>query len=213
MRALSLCQSCKRHVRVTESVCPFCGAAFSPVAEPSGLRPRGRPGGRAALFLAGAAAAPGCAEEQPVPVYGVPIAPDAATPGPEAGTARDASGDAREPMSMPVYGVAVYGVPVDRDGGADARGCVEPEEPMAVPEYGVAIDFLRDAGRDAGSCGDAGAARDAGPARDAEITLPPYGIGIDPDNRRDAATRDGNVLGTPVYGIWSEFDPEPDAEK
>ena len=131
MRALGLCQSCKRHIRNSERACPFCGATFTPVAEPVGLRPRGRPGGRAALFLAGAAAAQGCIEEQAVPVYGGPILPDAGPPQ-DSGAASDASGDAREPLPIPVYGVAVYGVPVDRDGGADASGCMEPEEPMAV---------------------------------------------------------------------------------
>ncbi len=216
MRALGLCQSCKRHIRNSERACPFCGAAFTPLHEPRG-RPRGRPGGRAALFLAGAAAAPGCADEQAVPVYGIPIPADAAAPGPEAGTARDGGSDAREPMIIPVYGVAVYGVPVDRDGGADASGCGDPEEPMAVPEYGVAIDsgLLRDAGRDAGRCGsDAGTARDAGPTRDAQGggAVPPYGIGLDP-GWRDASTRDGEVMVTPVYGLSLEIEPQEEEDE
>lgn len=201
MRALSLCQSCKRHIRSTESVCPFCGAAFTPPPEPQGLRPRGRPGGRAALFLAGAVAAPGCVDEpepdeQVVPVYGAPVDPDAGRPGKDGG----ATSDAGEPMVVPVYGIPVYGVPVDRDGGRDANACDEPDEPMAAPEYGVAIDSgVR---RDAGAC-----APDAGSARDAEIgPVPPYGIGIDP--RRDAGARDGEEMLTPVYGLWSESDPQ-----
>lgn len=210
MRALSLCQSCKRHIRVTESACPFCGAAFTPTQEPQGLRPRGRPGGRAALFLAGAAAAPGCVEEpdldeQLVPVYGAPVDPDASRVQ-DGGTASDASGDAREPMAVPVYGVAVYGVPPDRDGGRDANACGEQGAPLPMPVYGIAIDggAARDAGRGAGSCG-----LDAGPARDAEIgPVPPYGIGIDPGNRRDASARDGEVLVTPVYGLAAEIAPE-----
>ena len=186
MRALGLCQSCKRHIRNSERACPFCGAAFTPLQEPQGIRPRGKPGGRAALFLAGAATAQGCLEEQAVPVYGIPIPPDAAQTPAQDGGARDAGSDAREPMVIPVYGVAVYGVPVDRDGGADASGCAEDEEPMAVPEYGVAIDSgLRDGGRDAGKCGRDAGARDAGPTRDAQLggPVPPYGIGIDPGRR------------------------------
>jgi len=216
MRALGLCQSCKRHIRNSERACPFCGAAFTPVQEPRGLRPRGRPGGRAALFLAGAAAAPGCADWQAVPVYGIPIDPDATAPARDAGTASDAGGDAREPLAIPAYGVAVYGVPIDRDGGADASRCMEPEEPMPVPVYGVAIDsgLLRDAGRDAGQCGrDAGTARDAGPTRDAQGggALPPYGIGLDP-GWRDASMRDGEVMVMPVYGVSLEIPPEEEEE-
>jgi hypothetical protein len=211
MRALSLCQSCKRHIRVTESACPFCGAAFTLPPAPSGLRPRGRPGGRAALFLAGAAtvpAAPGCVaepdpEEQTTPVYGGPVDPDAGPRGPDGGAASDAGRDASEPMAMPVYGVAVYGVPIDRDGGRDANVCRDLDEPMSAPEYGIAIDS--GAARDAGACGS-----DAGPTRDAGIAiLPPYGIGLDPF-RQDASIRDGEVLGTPVYGVWLEIDPQED---
>jgi hypothetical protein len=210
MRALSLCQSCKRHIRVTESACPFCGAAFTPAHEPQGLRPRGRPGGRAALFLAGAAAAPGCVDEpdvdeQVIPVYGVPVDYDASRTQ-DGGAASDAGRDAREPMVVPVYGVAVYGVPIDRDGGRDANVCGDPA-PMPLPVYGIAIDSgaPRDAGNGAGNCG-----IDAGAKRDAEIgPVPPYGIGIDPGNRRDASTRDGEVMVTPVYGILPEVvDPD-----
>ncbi|HEX6241930.1 MAG TPA: hypothetical protein VFZ61_13570, partial [Polyangiales bacterium] len=64
MRALALCSSCKRHVKVSETRCPFCSAAITLARSQPARSPRGLPGGRAALFLTGAAlAAPGCADE------------------------------------------------------------------------------------------------------------------------------------------------------
>lgn len=204
MRALSLCQTCKRHIRVSEPACPFCGAAHTPAPEPAGVTPRGRAGGRAALFLAGAASATGCVDEQPVPVYGVPIDPDASPHVPDGGATRDA----QEEMAVPVYGVAVYGVPIDRDGGTDANVCGAQQEPMAAPVYGVPVDA--GAARDAGACPSDAGVKDAG-----FIPLPPYGIPI--DLPRDAATpdaaRDAEILVMPVYGLALEVEPEPESEE
>jgi hypothetical protein len=216
MRALSLCQTCKRHIRVGERACPFCGAAHRPLPEPQGLKPRGRPGGRAALFLAGAAAAPGCVDEpdvdeQVVPVYGAPVDPDASRTS-DAGAASDAGRDARGEMAVPVYGVAVYGVPIDRDGGKDANACGASQEPMAVPVYGIALDAgARDAGSNASNCGIEAGVEDSEP-----MWVPPYGLPVDPvedaaprdAGERDAATRDAELMVTPVYGLWLESDPQ-----
>jgi hypothetical protein len=215
MRALSLCQSCKRHIRVSERTCPFCGAAHVLAAAAQELRPRGRPGGRAALFLAGAAAAPGCADEpdvpeQAIPVYGAAIDYDASRV--DGGAASDAGKDARSEMSIPPYGISpVYGVPVDRDAGKDANVCGDPQEPMAVPVYGIPVvgKPARDAGSDASVCGADGGVKDAGP-----MLLPPYGIPVDPrldastrDAGKDAATRDAEIMVVPVYGISLVIEP------
>jgi hypothetical protein len=202
---------------VSESACPFCGAAHRPAIEARVLKPRGRPGGRAALFLAGAASAPGCADEpdldeQLVPVYGAPIDPDASQRT-DGGAASDAGRDARSEMVIPPYGIPVYGVPIDRDGGKDANVCGAPQEPMAVPVYGIALDAgpRRDAGSDAGACGSDAGVEDAGP-----MWVPPYGVPADhfsdaatlDASTRDASTRDGEIMVVPVYGISLAIEPE-----
>ena len=68
---LSACPGCSRHVRVSESACPFCGATLSaafraaaaPAATPVGL-------GRAAVYALGAtslAVAAACSGSVPAP--------------------------------------------------------------------------------------------------------------------------------------------------
>jgi hypothetical protein len=142
------------------------------------LRARGLPGGRAALFLAGAALAPGCVEE---PEPDVLDEHDDAGPA-EAGAARDAGKDSGQGMSVPVYGVAIdsgfhpvppYGVaiPPDRDAGPADAGCPQVGN-LPVPVYGVPVDsgtqtdVCKDAGRDAG--------KDSGP-----MVVPVYGVPFD----------------------------------
>ncbi len=62
MSLLAPCPSCRRHVRVVESACPFCSAAI----DPQRIAPRAMPTqrlGRAAVAAFGAlvvTAAPGC---------------------------------------------------------------------------------------------------------------------------------------------------------
>ena len=90
MSALSQCPGCSRHVKVTETACPFCGIAVSlldrvaPEATSSGKRL-----GRAALLAIGAATAIACETPKaepngPAAVYGGPPveARDAGTPVP-----------------------------------------------------------------------------------------------------------------------------------
>jgi hypothetical protein len=57
MVELQPCLGCRRHVAVTETACPFCGAAQS--AAPAKDLPRGRLS-RAAVFAVGALAVAGC---------------------------------------------------------------------------------------------------------------------------------------------------------
>lgn len=213
MRALSLCQSCKRHIRASESACPFCGAAHRLAPEAQTLKPRGRPGGRAALFLAGAAAAPGCADEPdvpeiPIPPYGIPIFSDASFQQPDGGAASDAGRDARGEMAIPPYGISpVYGVPVDRDAGEDANNCGAQQEPMAVPVYGIPVmgkPMVGDAGSDASMCGADGGVIDTG-----QHPIPPYGVPPERDaSTRDASRRDAEIMVTPVYGLSLVIEPE-----
>ena len=73
--SLSPCTSCARHVRRTESACPFCGAVLALEAAPT--RVISERLGRAALFSIGAAAITnlvGCGASTGIPS---PSAPDA----------------------------------------------------------------------------------------------------------------------------------------
>lgn len=170
MRKLIVCAACERHVRVEESVCPFCGAPCESegAQAPAGTRLRGRPGGRAALFLAGVAATAGCdkdeEEEMPVPVYGVPVdasGMDAATE--EGGVTTDAGDDA---MVAPVYGVPVD-AGAEQDASSEKDASADDDAGQVAPAYGVPID----AGEDANDPVDAG---------DAEIMVVPlYGLPVD----------------------------------
>ena len=73
--SLVQCPACDRHVRASESACPFCGAEHIPEA-PSRRTVAGRVG-RAAIFALGASmslAACGETTMPPAPAYGTPPA-------------------------------------------------------------------------------------------------------------------------------------------
>lgn len=94
MRLVS-CEGCQRHVRATESACPFCGSTID--APPEAPRTRSvKRLGRAALFAFGTSLAlVGCDDDpNPVPAYGTPAVD--AGPGPD-----DAGGG-----PAPAYGAA-----------------------------------------------------------------------------------------------------------
>ena len=127
MRHLVPCSGCARHVRASESSCPFCGAALAvAIASPRGPTPRM---GRAARFAFGAAVATtltvtGCGESH--------------EGDPDAGAPMDAGHDAgltSEPAAPP-------------DSGHDAGLTSEPGEPPDAGDH--------DAGMDGGSDMDAG---------------------------------------------------------
>src|SRR5690349_4494311 len=119
MSALAPCTSCARHVRRTESACPFCGTVLSFGAAPPRRVIQERLG-RAALFSVGAAivaSVPGCGTA--VPAYGGPavdsgpIAADTGQPGPLYGGPPevDAGHDAGQPATL-------YGGPFFEDAAA-----------------------------------------------------------------------------------------------
>lgn len=202
MRALGLCTSCKRHVKRSETRCPFCSAAVAPERDQAATVVRGLPGGRAALFLTGAVLATGCTDEHEpddspgmvIPPYGVAIPADAGSPTrPDAGAQFDAS------LVAPPYGISIpaYGIAIDASIATpkDAGPSCPQVGNLPVPVYGIGIDVPAvdtcrdagpdadtDAGKDAGAA-DAGkdaAAADAGDAgKDSGlIAVPPYGIAI-----------------------------------
>lgn len=122
MATLVPCPSCARHVKATESTCPFCDAVV--LAKPRVLEPMpaDRLLARTALSFAAAAATTlaGCGKETadkppepPVnvaPAYGVPIV-DQPPPAP-APSARDAAVPPSPPETTTAPPVApAYGVP------------------------------------------------------------------------------------------------------
>ena len=108
MSQLVPCPACVRHIRATDSACPFCGVQvdLSPAGPTMGSGPRL---GRAATFAFGAALAAagaiGCESEEPnVPLYGAPVPVDAGPDG-------QVDEDAGETVA-PLYG----GPPEEREG-------------------------------------------------------------------------------------------------
>lgn len=203
MRPLVLCNACKRHVKRTEARCPFCSAALVLASSQRSGKPRGLPGGRAALFLTGTAlAAAGCADEpEPDALDDENMsASDAATQnGPkDAGLMTDARAatDAGRDTGLVAQ---PYGIPIPWDASIQPPKDAGPSCPqlgnLPVPVYGIGIDprpvdVCRDAGADAGDAAtdagkDAGvdAGKDSGLiATPYGIAVPTYGIAIDPNS-------------------------------
>ncbi len=69
MSALSQCSGCLRHVKVSESSCPFCGASVTASAGASPMRSAVRLGRAALMALGAGGAAIAC---EPKAVYGGP---------------------------------------------------------------------------------------------------------------------------------------------
>lgn len=112
---LTPCPACTRHVKVGSAACPFCGGDV-PVDVPVRAMPASRPLTRAAIMLAGAAAASGCSSSsggQPLPPYGVMIVPDSGSP--DAGTKDAGTKDADDDLGQPA---THYGVFIDPDAGS-----------------------------------------------------------------------------------------------
>ena len=106
---LVMCPECRRHVRVEDKDCPFCGARHGVRAPASNAASSRLPRlGRAAIFALGTAAV-GC----PTPAYGVP-------PG-DTGVADAAADSASEDTGgiAPAYGGPMIDTGPD-DAGPDA---------------------------------------------------------------------------------------------
>jgi hypothetical protein len=120
MSQLTPCPECQRHVRKTETRCPFCGEAVSLTHVPAPALPRKRLG-RAATFafgasVVGATALVACGGDDDdsgasVPVYGAPAAGSSSFAG------NDSNGGAGAGA-----GTAVYGAPAAGFGGSDDVG-------------------------------------------------------------------------------------------
>jgi hypothetical protein len=104
MAVLGPCITCRRHVRVDASSCPFCGAELAlERAAPSGFGRMSR-----AAMIAGAVVAGGC-HTPAAPVYGGPPTPVEPTVSDAAAPATSSATPSATPPVMPP--AAAYGSP------------------------------------------------------------------------------------------------------
>lgn len=143
MSLLTPCPECRRHVRKTETQCPFCGEAVSLANVPAPVLPRKRLG-RAATFafgasVIGATSLVACSGDDDdtggvVPVYGAPAG----------GTSTGGSNNADAGAGTAVYGAPAAGSGNDEpggNGGAGGEGGAQTEggnggDVSAAPLYG-----------------------------------------------------------------------------
>ena len=147
MKHLVPCPECGRHVRVSESECPFCALPLDLAGTPEHRLPTARLS-RAATFafgatLVSASALAACSSDSDgggtvVPVYGAPAAGAAGTS--SAGAAGAAGKGAAGETASGGGPVAVYGAPAGgefgvagADTGASGKGGSGP-----IPVYGAA---------------------------------------------------------------------------
>jgi len=138
MNHLVPCPECHRHVRVSETECPFCGRSLDLAGSPEPVLPRERLS-RAATFafsatLASATALAACSgTDAPVPVYGGPPAEGgAANVAGGAGTGAAGSSNGVGGAPVAVYGApAAGGLGTGNTGSNDAGG-------GPIPVYGAA---------------------------------------------------------------------------
>jgi hypothetical protein len=150
MIQLELCSGCQRHVRVTETACPFCGHALDFATTPAPALPKNRLG-RAATFAFGASivgvtAVVACGGDDTSPTGSGP-----ATSG-SAGAASGSGGSAGAPSGSggsaggtggaagaEIGAAGTSGGAVQDSGGVVAMyGTPPPDSGGAVPLYGAA---------------------------------------------------------------------------
>lgn len=106
--SLRPCPSCSRHVRATETACPFCSAVLPPTASSPPTRSLGRLG-RAAIFAFGAATT----------------------------TTAVACGDGTQPTPSDSGSSIDSGPEVVADGGSDAPVSIDDFDANVAPLYGA----------------------------------------------------------------------------
>lgn len=121
------CPSCDRHVRATESACPFCDAPMIAVAEPAR---RAAPGlTRAAILFASAAAVAACGPggDSAADASDVTAAPEVVAlygPAPVDVRPEDAAEDTNAPDIVAMYGPAPVDAGADVQSGRDGEPAV-----------------------------------------------------------------------------------------
>lgn len=218
MDRLEPCPQCRRHVRLSETSCPFCAADVRVL---SALPERAMPAtrlGRAALFAFGAGAAAlaantvACTDEPDPDIddnmdqSATKDAGHAAAGGggaSDAGSAQDAGGGITRLDSGTL--VALYGLalPGGNFGGGQPGGALIPDA-GSKQDAGKQPDPAQDAGRaeDAGHAEDAGRKKDAGAGGDLGGAVALYGLAPLPVKDSDASVnhRDGGSF-VALYGL------------
>ncbi len=156
MSSLAPCPACQRHVRITDTVCPFCSTACSFAgATARRVLPRGLK--RAAVFaLSASVSATACGgeaddglDDSVMPVYGAPVSPtdtlspqpsQPPQPGPMPGpTTTPTTTPGPEPTDQPVYGAPVGPSPVRPNPAppTPTTPIPEPGPTLSQPLYGA----------------------------------------------------------------------------
>jgi hypothetical protein len=137
MNHLVPCPECSRHVRVSETQCPFCALPLDLASLPEPVLPRERLS-RAATFafgatLASATALAACsATEVPVPHYGAPTPPiSSGGNAGSSGSGGDSAGGGN--VIGPVYGAPAAGGVGNSNPNSGNSGGSAP-----IPVYGAA---------------------------------------------------------------------------
>lgn len=144
--SLALCTSCRRHVRVDEPHCPFCGGSIGQPVLRAVSRAR-----RAAILFGSAAVIAGCGstdDTSVVAMYGMPIE-DSATL--DTGSTKDSAQSDTSAIDTAVGDTAVGDTAVADTAKADAADAAaadtaETDTGGAVPPYGA--PFIDDSGSD-----------------------------------------------------------------
>jgi hypothetical protein len=210
MDRLEPCPSCQRHVRISESRCPFCAANVEALGALAAREMPTKRLGRAALFAFGvsAAAAAGntvaCTDE-PDPDSNENI-DESTGAGKDAGVRNDAGASAG--------GAGTSDAGASADAGSNG-GSTRFDAGSVVALYGLALPggdaaggqpggaFVPDASKPSDPVKpDAGRAKDAGPGADLGGAVALYGLAPAPDAGRDAGIirRDAGGF-VPLYGL------------
>jgi len=140
------CESCGRHIRVSEDACPFCDGVTSSAfrAQRAPAAPNKRLS-RAALFMFGAASATagaGCSSSASVtPVYGAPADTGILETSSDGGVdASDGGVDSAKADTLDTGGpTPAYGLPPDT-GTVDTSPAADTADGGAAPAYGLPPD-------------------------------------------------------------------------
>jgi hypothetical protein len=136
---MQICAQCKRHVRNSDSACPFCGAACAPLNRASPTYAGFA--ARSVLIASVAAGAMACkdAEQPPMAVYGAPPSRDSAE-APQVGprTSQNGVTDAGAPdanarkVPMDIYGAP----PLPPSANPSANPSIPTPKQVSAPIYG-----------------------------------------------------------------------------
>lgn len=205
MDRLEPCPACQRHVRVSETSCPFCDANVEALgALPARAMPSMRLG-RAALFAFGvtaASTAAGCVEE------------------PDQGLDDDEEGAEGE-QSAADSGGRASGNDAGAGSARDAGGAISLDSGTVVALYGLAVPggggqpggaFLPDARPIDPEPRDAGRSKDSGPGADLGGAVALYGLAPAPDAGRDVA-KDAGIVRRDAGGIVALYGAVPAPEE